>query len=68
MIDLTEEIKDILDIEVEELKESLSCSGVIDFVEILTGCVARKSAAWAKLVNIFKTTRYQSHRKYLFIN
>lgn len=54
MIDLTEEIKDILDIEVEELKESLSCSGVIDFVEILTGCVARKPTAWVKLVNIFK--------------
>ena len=51
---MAEEIKDILNIEVEELKELLSCSGVIDFVEILTGCVAHKPIAWAKLVNIFK--------------
>lgn len=54
VIDGMEELKNVVDTVNEELKESLSESGVIDFVEILIGCIAHNTVSWTKLINILK--------------
>ena len=54
VIDGMEELKNVVDTVNEELKESLSESGVIDFVEILIGCIAHNPVSWTKLINILK--------------
>ena len=38
----------------DELQEAMSVSGVIDFVEILVGCIAHDPMSWAKFANIIK--------------
>lgn len=38
----------------DELQEAMSVSGVIDFVEILVGCIEQDPMSWVKFANIIK--------------
>ena len=54
MKDLMGELKNVVNAGIEEFKKSLSENDVIDFVEIITGCIEHDPISWARLLNIFK--------------
>ena len=54
MKDVKEQQKNVAKIVQKELNETLSNGEVIDFVEILIGCITHNPISWTKLVSILK--------------